>query len=294
VPDQQCRDRPFRQKPVPPALRQSARDQPGKAADLKNHEAGREITPRGATSQAPGCDPPEQVQPENCPDDNEKKAHPRFVTPERSVSASPDTIRREVSLRLPGIAASRHRIVAQRYAPCSVGRAMNISIITKSIVCATAVLLLAAAPVFSKTVQLPNEDFAVASIDFPTSWEPEEINNGVAAESPDKAVFLSAVAVGSDKGMSAELDDTFDFLKEHNVELDKKSKSEGKFKIGDLEAEELTFQGKDEDGPAAVSIAFVTIKDKVVVLTYWVSTDKEKEHQDEVGKILRSLKASSK
>ena len=52
----------------------------------------------------------------------------------------------------------------------------------------------------------------------------------------------------------------------------------------------MTFQGKDEDGPAAVSIAFVTIKDKVVVLTYWVSTDKEKEHQDEVGKILRSLK----
>jgi hypothetical protein len=54
----------------------------------------------------------------------------------------------------------------------------------------------------------------------------------------------------------------------------------------------LTFQGKDEDGPAAVSIAFVTIKDKVVVLTYWVSTDKEKSHSDEVGKILRSLKAT--
>jgi hypothetical protein len=169
-------------------------------------------------------------------------------------------------------------------------RTMNIQTINKCIIGAAALLLLVSAPAFAKTLKLPSDEFAVASIDFPSSWEPEEINNGVAGESPDKAVYLAAVAVGNEKGMNAELEDTFDFLKEHNVELDKSSKSEDKFKIGTLEAEELTFQGKDEDGPAAVSIAFVTIKDKVVVLTYWVSTDKEKEHQDEVGKILRSLK----
>ena len=167
---------------------------------------------------------------------------------------------------------------------------MNIQTINKCIIGVAALSLLAIAPASAKTMKLPSDEFAVASIDFPSSWEPEEINNGVAAESPDKAVFLAAVAVGNEKGMNAELEDTFTFLKEHNVELDQKSKSEDKFKIGNLDAEELTFQGKDEDGPAAVSIAFVTIKDKVVVLTYWVSTDKEKEHQDEVGKILRSLK----
>lgn len=165
----------------------------------------------------------------------------------------------------------------------------NLSI-HKCIVGAAALLLVATAPAFSKTMKLPNEEFPVASIDFPGSWEPEEINNGIAGESPDKAVFLSAVAVGSEKGMNAELEDTFEFLKEHNVQLDNSTKAEDKFKIGDLEAEELTFQGKDEDGPAAVSIAFVTVKDKLVVLTYWVSTDKEKEHSDEVGKIVRSLK----
>jgi hypothetical protein len=187
-------------------------------------------------------------------------------------------------------------VVLQKSAPprsdaCSAGRSMTISTVAKYIVCTTALSLIAAAPAFAKTMKLPNDDFAVASIDFPATWEPEEIDDGVAAESPDKAVFLSAVAVGSDKDMNAELDDTFEFLKEHNIELDKTSKSEEKFKIGDLEAEELTFQGKGEDGPAAVSIAFVTIKDKVVVLTYWVSTDKEKEHQEEVGMIVRSLKS---
>ena len=167
---------------------------------------------------------------------------------------------------------------------------MNIPSLLKYIIGATALVLVAATPAFSKTLKLPNDDFAIASINFPDDWDPEDIDNGVAGESPDEAVFLSAVAVGSEKGMNAELDDTFEFLKQHNVELDKSTKSQDKFKIGDLEAEELTFQGKDEDGPAAVSIAFVTIKDKVVVLTYWVSTDKEKEHSDEVGKIVRSLK----
>jgi len=151
-----------------------------------------------------------------------------------------------------------------------------------------------AIPAFAKTLKLPNDEFPVASINIPDAWEPEEINNGVAGESPDKAVYLAAVAVGNEKGMNAELDDTFAFLKEHNVELDKSTKTEDKFKVGDIEAEELTFQGKDEDGPAAVSIAFVPIKDKVVVLTYWVSTEQEKKHQEEVGKIVNSLKAAGK
>jgi hypothetical protein len=167
---------------------------------------------------------------------------------------------------------------------------MNIT--TKCILGVIAISLAAAAPSFAKTLKLPNEEFPIASIDFPGNWEPEEIDNGVAAQSPDEAVYLAAVAVGSEKGMNAEIEDTFEFLKEHNVELNKDSKTESKFKIGDLEAEELTFQGKDEDGPASVSIAFVTVKDKVVVLTYWVSTDKEKAHQEEVGKIVRSLKPS--
>jgi hypothetical protein len=165
--------------------------------------------------------------------------------------------------------------------------------IMKSLFTMIAVSALLAAPTFAKTMKLPNDEFAVASISFPDGWEPEEINNGVAGESPDKAVYLAVVAVGSEKGMNAELDDTFEFLKEHNVQLDKSTKSEDKFKIGDIEAEELTFQGKDEDGPAAVTIAFVPIKNKVIVLTYWVSTEQEKKHQEEVGKILRSLKPGS-
>lgn len=159
----------------------------------------------------------------------------------------------------------------------------------------TVILVAAAASVCvdAKTLKVPNEDFAIASITIPDSWEPDEVTNGVSGTSPDGAVYLSVVGVGSDKGMDAEIDDTFAMLKEHNVTLDQASKKENKFKINDLDAEEMLFQGKDEDGPASVSITFVPVKNKVLVVTYWVSTDKEEKHSEEVGKILRSLKPAA-
>ena len=144
----------------------------------------------------------------------------------------------------------------------------------------------------AKTMKLPNDEFAFAQITVPNSWEPTEINNGFEATSPDKAVYISAVGVGSEKGMDAEIEDTFEMLKNHNVELDEKSKKEQKFKINDFDAEELIFKGKDEDGPATISICFVPIKNKVLVLTYWVNTAEESKHSDEVGKIVKSIKAA--
>ncbi len=146
---------------------------------------------------------------------------------------------------------------------------------------------------FAKTMKLPNDEFAIASIAFPSDWEPEEVANGAAGQSPDSAVYLAAVAVGSDKGMESELNDTFDMLKEHQVEFDKDSKKENKFELNGQEVQELIFHGKDEDGPCSISISFVPVKDKIVVLTYWVTSAKEKEHQAEVGKILQSLKPTS-
>lgn len=160
----------------------------------------------------------------------------------------------------------------------------------KNILALIAVSLLLAIPAFGKTFKLPNDEFAIASIEFPKDWEPEEIDNGAAGQSPDTAVYLAAVAVGSDKGMNAELDDTFDMLKHHKVKLDTSTKKENKFKLHGQEVNELIFHGEDEDGPCSISISFIPIKNKIVVMTYWVNTAKEKEHQEEVGKILNSLK----
>jgi hypothetical protein len=163
----------------------------------------------------------------------------------------------------------------------------------KTLLILLAIAFLATVPVDAKTFKLPNEDFAIASIDMPDSWKPKEFDNGVAGQSSDDAVYISVVAVGSEKGMTAEIDDTFDMLKKQKVTLDESTKKENKFKIGSLDATELLYQGKDEDGPAAISICFVPIKDKMIIFTYWVTTAKEKEHLKEVGTIVNSLKPTS-
>jgi hypothetical protein len=163
----------------------------------------------------------------------------------------------------------------------------------KSLLTLLILAILGALSADAKTFKLPNDDFAIASIDMPDSWKPKEIDNGVAGQSADDAVYLAVVAVGSDKGMKAEIDDTFEMLKAHKVVLDESTKKENKFKIGALDATELLYQGKDQDGPAAISIVFVPIKDKLIIMTYWVTTAKEKEHLQEVGTIANSLKPTS-
>lgn len=164
---------------------------------------------------------------------------------------------------------------------------------TKSLLTILAIALLGAVSTDAKTVKVPNDDFAIASIDIPDSWNPETITNGVAGESSDKAVYLAVVAVGSDKGMKADIDDTFEMLKAHNMVIDESSKKENNFKVAGFDATELLYQGKDNDGPAGISIVFIPIKDKMIIMTYWVTTAKEKEHMEEVGKIINSLKATS-
>ncbi len=152
---------------------------------------------------------------------------------------------------------------------------------------------LAILSVDAKTHKVPDEDDAVASIDIPNGWEIEQIEGGVGASSPDEAVYFAVVAVSDAKSMDAEIEDTFRMLKEHNVELDDSTKKEGKFKVNGMDAEEITFEGKDEEGPTSVSIAFIPMKDKAIVLTYWVNVDKAKANEAVVGKILNSLKPTS-
>ncbi|HEY0368329.1 MAG TPA: hypothetical protein VGC85_01915 [Chthoniobacterales bacterium] len=142
-----------------------------------------------------------------------------------------------------------------------------------------------------KTVKLPSEAFGVASIDIPDAWDvDEELDNGVSLTNADGSVYVSAVAVGNELGMDAELEYVVQDLKEHGVVLDDKSRKDRKLKINGLDADELTFQGKDDDGDASVTVSFVPVKNKFVVITYWVSTNEQKEHQAEITQLMNTLK----
>ncbi len=148
-------------------------------------------------------------------------------------------------------------------------------------------------PAFAKEIKLPNDEFAIASITIPGSWKPEAVEHGVEAESADGAIYMSVVAAGSEKGLKADIDTTFEMLAEHKVKIDESSKKEGKGKINEFETSSLTFKGTDEDGACTVAIIFVPIKKKVLIMTFWFSDEGADKHSKEMDKILASLKAVS-
>src|SRR4051794_33203445 len=79
----------------------------------------------------------------------------------------------------------------------------------KTLLTLIAIAFLGTISVDAKTFKLPNDDFAIASIDMPDSWKPKAFDNGVSGQSADDAVYISVAAVGSEKGMQAEIEDTF-------------------------------------------------------------------------------------
>ena len=160
----------------------------------------------------------------------------------------------------------------------------------KPILTLLAVTALAVVSVHAKTVQIPDEETPVASITFPDDWQIEDWEGGYGADSPDDHVYIAAVAVEDETDMNAEIDDIFKMLKDHDVTLDDSTKKEQKFKVNGMDATELHFQGKDEDGPCGVSIVFIPVKNNLVILTYWVTLAEEEKHVQTVGKIINSLK----
>jgi len=153
--------------------------------------------------------------------------------------------------------------------------------------------LLNAGSLSAKEFKLPNADFAIATINIPGSWKPEAVDNGVEAQTEDTSFYLSVVAAGTEKGVNEDIDATKDMLKEHKVKIDEATQKSGKGNVNGFPTESVTMKGKDEDGPCTITILIVSIKDKVLIFTYWFTDSELSKHEKEVDAIQNSLKAAS-
>lgn len=77
----------------------------------------------------------------------------------------------------------------------------------KSIITLSLVLSLLPALVSAGTIKIPKDDPA-ASLTIPNSWEPEDSDGGVLAESPDNVATVFFKAVGTEKEMGTLFDGT--------------------------------------------------------------------------------------
>ena len=145
-------------------------------------------------------------------------------------------------------------------------------------------------PATAENFKMP-ERKPVISVTFPDSWKPEETDDGVQGQTPDSAVYVAVEASRSEKGVNAIIDSTFEMFKEHKVDVDKSTKQTNKLKIAGQDAEEMVFTGKDEDGPTTISITIFSVKDTVIVISYWATTSKEEKYSAAIGKLVSSVKA---
>ena len=158
----------------------------------------------------------------------------------------------------------------------------------KLTVCLIIIMLSGILPSKAKELKLPAEK-PVATIDIPEAWNPTPIQKGYQTQTADQEVYLSVETTATPSEMTAIIDQTDAMLRSHKVVLDKARMKDNKFTLNGLPAEELLYNGHDEDGPTLVSITFVTVRKAAVVFTYWTSVDGNKKHQTELGKILNSL-----
>jgi predicted ATP-grasp superfamily ATP-dependent carboligase len=62
-------------------------------------------------------------------------------------------------------------------------------------------------------------------------------------------------------------------------------------KLSGLEAVDISWDGKDEDGAAKISLTVIEMSgNKGLLLIYWASPDGEKKHLEELHKIAQSIK----
>ena len=144
-------------------------------------------------------------------------------------------------------------------------------------------------PAFAKTFKVPDEG-SFASITIPDDWKSKEIDKGVEAQSKDDEVYFAVEATDA-KGVEKTIEEAVDFLKEQGVTVDTKTQKQSEGKINGMEGVDITWNGKDKEGDAIISLTILAVrKDKALIITYWASPEGTKNHDKELGEILKSVK----
>lgn len=144
----------------------------------------------------------------------------------------------------------------------------------------------------AKTFPVPSDD-PIATVNLPDSWSPSAYDGGVEATSDDGKVYVAIEQVAADDVKSA-TEEGIKFFQKSGVEINTDSMKTKDTKINTLDAFDLSFTGKDKDGPANISLTLVATnaKGKFLMLYYWGSPEGEKANLDDLKKISDSIQAT--
>lgn len=145
------------------------------------------------------------------------------------------------------------------------------------------------ASAFAKTYQLPEEE-SIMSITVPDSWDTDEIEDGIESTSPDGEVYFYAEMTDADNVKEA-MTEAVKYLQGKGVTVDADSAKQQEGKVNDMDVVSVSWDGKDKDGAAKISLTVVAVtKGQGVLLVYWGSAEGEKKNEADLAKISDSIK----
>lgn len=153
------------------------------------------------------------------------------------------------------------------------------------IVLASAALALSA---LAGTHKVPSEN-PFATIAIPDEWKTDAIEGGIEATSDDGEVYLAIEETDSDSIKEC-VAAAVKYLKGKGVTVTESSMTQEEGKLGEMDLVDISWDGKDEDGPARIGLSIVAVtKTKGLLVIYWASPAGEKKHAPALEAIAKSI-----
>ena len=144
-------------------------------------------------------------------------------------------------------------------------------------------------PSLAGTHKIPKED-PIATITLPDGWEVDEIEDGIEATSADEEVYFYVEATDADTVEEA-MTEGAKYLGSKGVTVDEKSVKKEQTKLNGMDVIDISWDGKDKDGAAKVSLAVVAVtKEDGLLIVYWASPEGDKKNAADLEKIANSIK----
>jgi hypothetical protein len=143
-------------------------------------------------------------------------------------------------------------------------------------------------PCLAGTHKVPTDE-PVAVITIPDEWKTDTTEKGIEATSSDGEVYLAIEATDSDS-IKESVGDAVKYLKSKGVTVTDSSMKQEDRKLGEMDVVDISWDGKDEDGPAKISLTIVAVtKSEGLLVIYWASPTGAKKHAEALAAIAKSI-----
>lgn len=158
----------------------------------------------------------------------------------------------------------------------------------RKLVLSAAIVATFCLPVFAGTHKVPSNE-PVATVTIPDEWKTNDFDGGIEATSSDGEVYL-AIEETEAESIKKSVGEAMKYLKSKGVTVNEDSIKQQEGKLGELDMVDISWDGKDQDGPAKVSLTIVAVTETGgLLLIYWASPEGEKKNREALGAIAKSI-----